>query len=310
MPIASLTTLANGARQFVVHEAFEMTSCRLLSYVSKFTPRTTVTSSPLAGAEISTFFAPASRCFAAFSRSVKKPVDSMTTSTPRSPQGSAPGSRSASTLSSLPSTSSPASVASTSPGYRPRIESYLSSWASVLESVRSLTATHSTSAFAACAARNTLRPMRPKPLIPTRVGMARPYLRSTADHLDPVPVRVGEVRGVVARPVLRARAGRAVPAPAAGRRGGERRVHGGLARSRHRDMAECGPRTAAACHQPQLRAVDAVGDRARPLEHPAPADREHQGVVEARRSLEVGHLQSDVVKQPSRPFRRPGAGPR
>ena len=27
MPIASLTTLANGARQFVVHDALEMTSC-------------------------------------------------------------------------------------------------------------------------------------------------------------------------------------------------------------------------------------------------------------------------------------------
>src|SRR6188472_1176847 len=35
----------------------------------------------------------------------------------------------------------------------------------------SLTATHSTSAFASKPARNTLRPMRPKPLIPTRTGM-------------------------------------------------------------------------------------------------------------------------------------------
>src|SRR5690349_14541274 len=35
----------------------------------------------------------------------------------------------------------------------------------------SLTATHSMSAFAACPARKTLRPMRPKPLIPTRTGM-------------------------------------------------------------------------------------------------------------------------------------------
>ena len=43
---------------------------------------------------MTTFFAPASRCFCAPSRSVKKPVDSSTTSTPRSPQGSAPGSRS------------------------------------------------------------------------------------------------------------------------------------------------------------------------------------------------------------------------
>src|SRR5258705_7166537 len=35
----------------------------------------------------------------------------------------------------------------------------------------SLTATHSMSAFAAWPARKTLRPMRPKPLIPTRTGM-------------------------------------------------------------------------------------------------------------------------------------------
>ena len=52
----------------------------------------------VAGAEITTFFAPASMCFCASSRFVKKPVDSSTTSTPRSPHGSAAGSRSASIL--------------------------------------------------------------------------------------------------------------------------------------------------------------------------------------------------------------------
>ena len=81
MPTASLTTFAAGARQFVVHEAFEMTWCWSRSYLSKLTPSTTVMSSPLAGAEMMTFFAPASRCFAASSRLVKKPVDSITTST-------------------------------------------------------------------------------------------------------------------------------------------------------------------------------------------------------------------------------------
>src|SRR5829696_3127351 len=42
----------------------------------------------------------------------------------------------------------------------------------------SLTATISTSAPDSCAARKTLRPMRPKPLIPTRTGMAirNPFL--------------------------------------------------------------------------------------------------------------------------------------
>ena len=50
-----------------------------------------VMSSPLAGAEMITFFAPASRCFAAWSRSVKRPVDSSTMSTPRSFHGSLAG---------------------------------------------------------------------------------------------------------------------------------------------------------------------------------------------------------------------------
>ena len=78
-----------------------------------------------------TFLAPASRCLAAFSRSVNSPVDSITTSAPTSPQGSAPGSRSANTFSSLPSTTRPLSVASTVPLNGPRIESYLSRCASV-----------------------------------------------------------------------------------------------------------------------------------------------------------------------------------
>src|SRR5215217_6525969 len=46
----------------------------------------------------------------------------------------------------------------------------------------SLTATISTSAPDSCAARKTLRPMRPKPLIPTRTGMAMkpfPWQRRT-----------------------------------------------------------------------------------------------------------------------------------
>ena len=149
MPIASLTTLAAGARQFVVHDALEMTWCWSGSYLSKLTPSTTVMSSLEAGALMMTFFAPASRCAFALVASVKKPVDSMTTSAPRSAHGSAPGSRSASTLTGVPSTTSPSSVASTVPGYGPRIESYFRSCASVLESVRSLTATHSMSEPAA-----------------------------------------------------------------------------------------------------------------------------------------------------------------
>jgi hypothetical protein len=57
-----------------------------------------------------TFFAPAVRCFAASSRFVNRPVDSITTSAPTSAQGSAAGSRSANTFSSSPSTTTLSSV--------------------------------------------------------------------------------------------------------------------------------------------------------------------------------------------------------
>ena len=60
--------------------------CLSASYFSWLTPMTMVMSSLEAGAEMMTFLAPACRCFSASDALVKKPVDSMTTSTPRSPQ--------------------------------------------------------------------------------------------------------------------------------------------------------------------------------------------------------------------------------
>src|SRR5512143_781961 len=77
-PKESTSTLATGARQFVVQEAFETTLCFLASYLSLLTPMTIVRSSFLAGAEMMTFRAPAARCAFAFSASVKRPVDSTT----------------------------------------------------------------------------------------------------------------------------------------------------------------------------------------------------------------------------------------
>src|SRR4051794_34397258 len=251
MPTASCATFANGARQFVVHDAFEMTSCFDLSYWSSLTPRTIVMSGSVAGAEITTFFAPASRCLAASSRLVKKPVDSSTTSTPRSLHGSFAGSRSSKTLISLPSTMRPSPRTSTSPRYGPRIESYLSRWASVALSVMSLTATHSMSVSFARPARSTLRPMRPNPLIPTRTGMCvsvpsavtiqerpqataraaraarrrgRPVLPPAADQLHPGAVRVDEESGVSDGRLGGAGGGRAAVASA----GGEPRLVGGV----------------------------------------------------------------------------------
>ena len=110
-------------------------------------------SSFFAGAEMITFVAPPSMCALALVASVKIPVDSTTTSTPTSLHGRLAGSRSSKTLISLPSTVIPSPEALTSPGSRPRIESYLSRWAKVALSVRSLTATTSMSAPAASAAR-------------------------------------------------------------------------------------------------------------------------------------------------------------
>src|SRR5689334_3550801 len=184
MPKRSCSTFASGARQLVVHDALEMIWCVAGSYFSSLTPRTTVMSGPLAGAVITTFLAPASRCLAAASRLVNSPVDSTTTSTPRSFHGSSAGSRTARPLKPLPSTTISSSVEDTENGRRPRIESYLSRCASVALSVMSLTATISISVLPACfcasTARQKLRPIRPNPLTPTRTVtpclLARKYL--------------------------------------------------------------------------------------------------------------------------------------
>src|SRR6266511_2935453 len=178
MPKASSSTLAIGTTELVVQDALEMMSWLAGSYLESLTPITMVTSSPLAGAEMITLRAPALRCRAALSRSVKRPVDSITMSTPRSPQLSCDGSRSAEARIGLPSTLIEDSSKLTSPSSTPKVESYFSRCARVRLSVRSLTATTSTSPLprpaASRAARYKLRPMRPKPLIPTRTIMRPP----------------------------------------------------------------------------------------------------------------------------------------
>src|SRR5215831_6676611 len=149
MPKLSASTLAIGATQLVVHEALEITSWCCGSYLSSLTPITIVMSSPLAGAEMITFRAPAVRCAAAASREVNRPVDSITTSMPRSPSA-------VTSTSSLPST-----------------VSYFSRCALVAGSVRSFAATISISLpCAAWTARQKFRPIRPNPLMPTRIVTA------------------------------------------------------------------------------------------------------------------------------------------
>ncbi len=129
---------------------------------------TKVPSSLEAGAEMMTFLAPPSMWACALVASVKKPVDSMTMSAPTSPQAMSAGFFSAKILMVEPPTVIESSVTETSSASTPSTESYLSRWAMLLLSIRSLAATISMSAPDAWTARKKLRPMRPKPLIPTR----------------------------------------------------------------------------------------------------------------------------------------------
>src|ERR1700730_6379118 len=198
MPKVSLMTLTTGARQLVVQLALEMMLCLAASYLSSLTPRTTVMSSLVAGAEMMTFLTVLPRWAFAFSASVKKPVDSMTICAPTEAQSSLAGSRSAKTLIFLPSTAMKSAPWVISFFRLPRMESYLRRWARVAGVVRSLTATNSMSGLP-IALRNTLRPMRPKPLMPTftaamisvaPVVLLRRYLRvltleSAAESLTP-----------------------------------------------------------------------------------------------------------------------------
>src|SRR5437764_14940285 len=136
MPSPSLRrTWTTGARQLVVQLAFEMMLCLAGSYLSWLTPMTTVMSSPLAGAEMITFLAPAVRWPLAFSASVNRPVDSITYSTPSSFHGRAAGpSLTDRHLIVWPLTTSRSSSATdgddlvlvTSPRKRPWVESYFS----------------------------------------------------------------------------------------------------------------------------------------------------------------------------------------
>eukprot|EP01139_Manchomonas_bermudensis_P023395 Amastigsp_a841075_1883.p2 type:complete len:181 gc:universal Amastigsp_a841075_1883:660-1202(+) len=75
-PNASSMTLTSGARQLVVHDAFETTFIELW-YVFSLTPQTNIGAS-FDGAEMITFLAPPRRCADALSTSVNTPVDSTT----------------------------------------------------------------------------------------------------------------------------------------------------------------------------------------------------------------------------------------
>src|SRR6059058_3343041 len=138
---------------------------------------------------MTTFFAPAVMCFAAASRLVKSPVDSNTTSTPRSFHGSCAGSFCDSTLNSSPSTTIASCFASIVACRLPSTESYFSRCASVCALVRSLTATKSTF-LSPSAARMMLRPMRPNPLMPTLTAMSSPPAQTFHSTIAASPMYV------------------------------------------------------------------------------------------------------------------------
>src|SRR5438309_9883265 len=86
------STLATGARQFVVHEALEMTLCLPGSKARSLTPMQIVTSASFDGAEMITCSTLLRRWRDAFSLEVKRPDDSTMMSAPTSLQGFSAGS--------------------------------------------------------------------------------------------------------------------------------------------------------------------------------------------------------------------------
>merc|ERR1719247_2599375 len=102
MVYASWMIFASGARQLVVHDAFERMFTSF-EYVVWLTPITNIGASA-DGAEMITFLAPPAMCIDAFSMTVKMPVDSHTMSEPVSPHGTSFGLRTAKNLIGLQST--------------------------------------------------------------------------------------------------------------------------------------------------------------------------------------------------------------
>mmetsp|Transcript_2043 Transcript_2043/g.4924 ORF Transcript_2043/g.4924 Transcript_2043/m.4924 type:complete len:264 (-) Transcript_2043:111-902(-) len=172
IPNLSSSTLTNGARQLVVHEALEMMGACGSNSSSALTPMTYVgMSSPFAGAVMSTFLAPASMCFSHPAWSVKTPVDSMTRSIFRSFHGSSSGLRLLTMVMFLPLTEMvESSTIFTSASNVPRMESYLSRCDACLTPPLSLIAMSSSPEVLRLSRQRTkLRPIRPKPLIATRI---------------------------------------------------------------------------------------------------------------------------------------------
>merc|ERR1719160_1259996 len=162
-------TLTSGARPLVVHEAQETTLIDG-SYSSWLTPTTRVgVSASLAGAEMMTFLAPASRCFRQPSVVVNAPVDSQTYSTPVDFHGISVGSRVAESETGRPLMIRPPSESSHVPLKRPCTVSCSRRYFMYSGDIGELMCL-STNDSRSIAMRTTWRPMRPKPLTPSLMG--------------------------------------------------------------------------------------------------------------------------------------------
>src|SRR5436305_14943652 len=191
------------------------------------------------------------------------------------------------------------------------------------------------------AARNTFRPIRPKPLIPTPNAMRsspplsvlaakrrptaiarRPFeaYLNGADHLDPQPVGIAHVCGVAALAVLRSRPRQTVVRAAVGETGSMRRVHRRLAAGTQRQVAIVRRRRSAADHDPDRGRVDAVRHRLFAGQDPPGPERIEDRVVEPGGPREIGDLKAHVIDHPLASLRsvdrhrggwsRPGTPPR
>ena len=197
MPQLSLSTLATGARPLVVQEALEMMWCLAGSYFSSFTPSTMVMSSFLAGAEMITFFAAGVDVRLGLGgvgeeaggldddlRADLAPGDLGRGRARRRPESAC-----------RRSTKSSSSTTSTVPRSGRSCCRSLNRWALVAVSMRSLMAT--TSMSSGCRSRIAFRPwrpIRPKPLMPTRVaiGYAPSSVIISVTLRDPIVARTAD----------------------------------------------------------------------------------------------------------------------
>src|SRR5690606_36901641 len=182
------------------------------------------------------------------------------------------------TFNTSPSTEMPSPTTSTSPGNLPATESYFSRCAIVSSDPRSLTATKSMSAPCSLAARKKFRPMRPNPLIPTRIAMSHLWV-----GCSPQPLTAG-TGDDTSRSAPQAPTRSVVQQPLEGATQPLRVVRA----------------TVRAGDPGGHRVLDAVGatDRVRVVEHDVgvdPVAQEHGDVVRHLEPLGLGHLRLQVA---------------